>query len=215
MWIKICGVRDVETARAAAESGANAIGLNFYANSPRQVDERTAAAIVKVLPEDVAAVGVFVNHTAAQIRQICESCGIRTAQLHGDEPVSVMGELKGIQIIRALRTTGDITALATSELAAYAVHEESPWAWLVDARVPHVYGGSGETVDWESLAAVPRTPDWPPLILAGGLTPENVAQAVRIVRPWGVDVAGGVESAPGVKNPTLVRQFVRRIRDAS
>ncbi len=215
MWIKICGIRDVETARAVASLGADAIGLNFFAGSPRHIDEQTAAQIVEVLPADVTPVGVFVNHTAAQIRQTCRSCGINTVQLHGDEPVSLLSELEELRIIRALRTDGDFAKLAAEQFAAYSVHRVTPWAWLVDARVPHVYGGSGETIDWDSLAASGRDDRWPPLILAGGLTPENIARAIRTADPWGVDVAGGVESSPGVKNLTRIEEFVRRSRDAS
>ncbi len=215
MWIKICGIRDVETARAVAGMNVDAIGLNFFDKSPRHVDERTAAQIVEALPAEVTPVGVFVNHSAEQIRRTCQSCGISTVQLHGDEPASLLAELEGLRIIRALRTDGDFASLAAEQFAAYSAGGVAPWAWLVDARVPHVYGGSGETVDWDSLDAAGRDERWPPLILAGGLTPENIARAIQTANPWGVDVAGGVESSPGVKNLTRIEEFVCRSRDAS
>src|SRR5690606_13262997 len=117
-------------------------------------------------------------------------------------------------IIRALRTSGDLRRLADGELSQCQLRGVAPWAWLVDARVPHLYGGSGESVDWEEVAAA-RRDNWPPLILAGGLTPENIVRATQTVKPWGVDVASGVESSPGVKDPVLVARFISRIREAS
>lgn len=214
IWIKVCGVRDVDTARAVADSGANAVGLNFYRPSPRHVNEGVAAEIVAALPAGVTAVGVFVNHSAEEIRRVCHACGISTVQLHGDEPASLLSELQGLQIIRALRTSGDLRRLADGELSQCQLRGVAPWAWLVDARVPHLYGGSGESVDWEEVAAA-RRDNWPPLILAGGLTPENIVRATQTVKPWGVDVASGVESSPGVKDPVLVARFISRIREAS
>lgn len=214
VWIKICGIRDVPTALAVAASGADAIGLNFYPPSPRHLPVAAAREIVDQLPDGVTPVGVFVNHSAAEIRETCRSCGITTVQLHGDEPASLIGELEEFHVIRALRTKTDLSGIAREELAGYQQRRAKPWAWLVDARVPHLYGGSGEVVDWDALAASDRS-QWPPLILAGGLTPENVGEAARTVRPWGVDVASGVEGTPGVKNLDLVKRFVERIRDAS
>lgn len=215
MWIKICGVRNRESARVAADCGADAIGLNFYDKSPRCVDLRQAASIAEAVPATLAAVGVFVNHTADQIRSICGVCGLRLVQLHGDEPAELLIELEGLTVIRALRTAGDFASVAAAQAAAERTLGTFPWAWLIDARVPQAYGGSGQTVDWASLGAVPREPDWPPLILAGGLTAENVQRAILTARPWGVDVAGGVESSPGVKDPALIQRFVERVRNMS
>ncbi|MBX3440460.1 MAG: phosphoribosylanthranilate isomerase [Planctomycetaceae bacterium] len=215
MWIKICGIRDVETARAVADCGADAIGLNFYASSPRHVTEPTAAQIVSALPPHVIPVGVFVNHSQEEILQACDACGIAAVQLHGDEPVSLLSELPGLRVIRALRVRRNYSEVAVQEITEYGQCGASPWAWLVDARVDDLYGGSGQTLDWEHLAATPHLVDEPPLILAGGLTAENVARAVQLVQPWGVDVASGVESTPGVKNLRSVERFVRAARDAS
>lgn len=208
LWIKICGIRDVETAVRVAGLGADAVGINFYAGSPRHVaDVETAAAIVEALPAGVEAVGVFVNHTAAQIREICTATGLSTIQLHGDEPDSLIDELSDLQVIRAIRVGEDVAAQTAALLAGYTNLTRPPSAWLVDARVPGAYGGTGQTLDWTQLAPEQRR-GWPQLILAGGLTPGNVAEAVAIVRPDGVDVASGVESAGGVKDLHLVEQFI-------
>lgn len=215
MWIKICGIRDIETARALADSGVDAIGLNFCESSPRFVDERIAAEIVALLPPAVTPIGVFVNHTAAEIRRLCRVCGLNTVQLHGDEPASLIAELREFRVIRALRTGSDFVALAATHLAQCAALGVAPWAWLVDARSSHAYGGTGETVDWDSLAPSRRETGGPPLILAGGLNPGNITSAVQTVRPWGVDVASGVESSPGVKDLPLIEEFVRQARGAS
>lgn len=215
LWVKICGIGDVTTAVAVAESGADAIGLNFYERSPRCIDESTAGEIVKALPPGVTPVGLFVNHSTDEIRRISRTCGLTTVQLHGDEPVSMVRELSGLQVIRALRTSGDFASLATEQMEDACKVRTSPWAWLVDARSEHGYGGTGETVDWDQLTPGQRSDDWPPLILAGGLTPENIAEAVRTVRPWGVDVASGVESSPGVKDVEMVKTFISRAREAS
>lgn len=214
LWIKICGIRDVETAVRVCDLGANAIGINFYAASPRHVaDVATAAAIVEAVPPGVESVGVFVNHTVEQIRQICAATGLRTVQLHGDEPDSVIDELSELQVIRAIRVGEDVATQTAALLADYAQLIRPPSAWLVDARVPGTYGGTGHTLDWPQLAPERRR-GWPRLILAGGLTPDNVAEAVASVRPEGVDVASGVESATGVKDLHLVERFVNACRGA-
>ncbi len=218
MWIKICGIRDVVTALAAAKSGADAVGLNFYERSPRCVDETVAREIVDALPFGVTPVGVFVNHTADEIRRIAASCRLSTVQLHGDEPATMLAELAELaelQVIRAVRTDGDFARLASQQMMESKAVGASPWAWLVDARSPDAYGGTGEMVDWESLAPEHRSNDWPPLVLAGGLTAENVTEAVRTVQPWGIDVASGVETSPGVKDLAMVKSFIRRARGAS
>ena len=214
LWVKICGVRDVATAVSVAELGADAIGINFYAGSPRQVaDVATAAAIVETLPSGVEAVGVFVNHTVEQIRQTCAAAGFTTVQLHGDEPDRLIDELSELQVIRAIRIGEDVAAQTTTLLAGYTKLIRPPSAWLVDARVSGAYGGTGQTVDWTQLAPKHRH-GWPRLILAGGLTPDNVAEAIAIAQPEGVDVASGVESTVGVKDLHLVERFINACRRA-
>jgi len=236
MWIKICGIRDVETALAVAQCGATAIGLNFYARSPRCVDPQVAAEIVRQLPASVEPVGLFVNHTVDEIVATCEEVGLCTVQLHGDEPPQFLRELNDrsltlrvgcvehrttrlgesgydaatapLKIIRAFRVGDEGLSAMAAYLDACRELGARPAASLVDARVAGQYGGTGHAAPWELLRREYRTGEWPPLILAGGLTPKNVAEAIQIVRPWGVDVAGGVESAVACKDMDLVRQFV-------
>lgn len=214
MWIKICGIRDVKTALAVAQCGATAIGLNFYARSPRCVDPSVAAEIVRQLPRDVEPVGLFVNHTVDEILATCEQVGLHSVQLHGDEPPEFLQELahrrRAIRFIRAFRVGDDGLGAMAAYLDNCRQLDATPAACLVDARADGLYGGTGHRAPWELLRREYRTSDWPPLILAGGLTPKNVAEAIQIVGPWGVDVAGGVESAIACKDMDLVRQFVEQ-----
>lgn len=214
LWVKICGIRDVATARSVAALGADAIGLNFYPDSPRVVSPDTAAEIVAALSSSVTPVGVFVNHTPDEVRSICRHVGLSTVQLHGDETPQMMAELDGLQLIRAFRVRGeDLRAVAADlrETAAAGVHLT---ACLLDAHVPGSYGGTGQCPPWQVLADGWDHEHWPAMILAGGLTPENVADGVRTVRPWGVDVASGVESSPGEKDLERVRRFITSARNA-
>ena len=207
-------MRDVETAVRIADLGADAVGINFYEASPRSVpDLQTAKSIVDALPASSIAVGVFVNHSVEEIRQIVHFTGLDAVQLHGDEPIETIKELQDLRVIRALRIAGDMQEVAAREMEDCVRLNALPFAWLVDARTPEAYGGTGRRVDWQSLAPARRDDSWPPLILAGGLTPSNVAQAVAAVQPWGVDVASGVESAPGVKSLELTRQFITACRN--
>lgn len=215
MWVKICGIRDEPTALAVAEAGADAIGLNFYPGSPRCIDVETAARITAALPATVEPVGVFVNASVRHMREVAGQCGLRTLQLHGDEPPEVLRELREFRLIRAFRVGEGGLAEVRAELARLTAMQVELAGCLIDARVAGVYGGTGVTAPWSLLAAEWPSLGGPPLILAGGLTPQNVAQAVRICRPWGVDVAGGVESAPGVKNLEQVRAFLRNAWEAS
>ena len=216
-WIKICGIRDVETAERLVDLRINAIGLNFYANSPRYVTPDTAALITASLPNTIAGVGVFVNHPIREVETIAVKCQLDYIQLHGDEPPSYLAELQrrlpALQFVRAWRMGKD----RLKGLKLY-LDECRNWncqiaACLVDADVAGVYGGSGKTVPWARLASDYKSTVWPPLILAGGLKPENIAEAISAARPWGVDVASGVESSPAVKDFELVRQFIANARD--
>jgi phosphoribosylanthranilate isomerase len=217
MFVKICGIRDIEAALAAVEAGADAIGLNFYDRSPRVVAPAVAAAIVshvRALPVGaVEPVGVFVNHSADEIRAIAKRCGLRTIQLHGDEPPDLVAELAAeFRVVKAFRLGDEDLETLARYLEACRRPGASPWACLIDAKVEGMYGGTGHTAPWEMLSREYKMADWPPLILAGGLRPDNVAQAIRAVRPWGVDVAGGVESSLACKDAALVRQFVQNAR---
>lgn len=212
MWIKICGIRDVEMARQIADLCPQAVGLNFFAESARSVDVATARTIIESLPKHIEPVGVFVNQGVQETRAIIERCGLRCAQLHGDESPADLAALQSavpeVRLFRAWRA-GDA---GMSGLSVYLQEcrrrNVTISACLIDARVEGVYGGTGQTAPWNVVAAEYRRDKWPPLILAGGLTPSNVAEAISTVRPWGVDVAGGVESSPGIKEIETVRQFI-------
>jgi phosphoribosylanthranilate isomerase len=218
MWIKICGLGDVATARNIAVFGPDAVGLNFFDKSPRCVTVEVAAEIVAILPEKIEPVGVFVNHSADQIASICSRCGLTTVQLHGDEPPELLAELQGkngdLRIIRAFRFEADFTQKLAEYLDSLAKLDVRLSACLIDAEVSGVYGGSGETAPWDKLAESYLWDAWPPMILAGGLKPENIGEAIHAVHPWGVDVASGVESTRGNKDEQLVRTFIGKARSA-
>lgn len=220
MWIKICGIKDTATAEQIARLKPDAVGLNFYAQTPRAVPSvETAAEIVQVLPKSIEPVGLFVNHSVAEILSTCEQCNLKTVQLHGDESPELLADVQQqnpeLRILRAFRMGEE----GLAPLEAYLDESErlkvKISACLIDARVEGLYGGSGRTVPWDRLAAEYKRDNWPNLILAGGLTPDNAAEAIRIVQPWGVDVAGGVESAPGEKDLLLVERFITTVREAS
>jgi phosphoribosylanthranilate isomerase len=200
--VKICGVTSVADARMVVDAGADAIGLNFHPGSPRHVSTETAAAIAAALPRRVCRVGVFVNAPRAVVERTAAAVGLDAVQFHGDEEVALCRgwACKTIKAVR-VRDAGSLSAAA----AAYRVD-----FILADAYVPGVPGGTGARVPGEWLVGVPGDR----LILAGGLTPENVAEAVRTVRPAAVDVASGVESAPGIKDPEKVKRFIANVRTA-
>ena len=195
MKVKICGITRLEDALEAARLGADALGFNFWPGSKRYVAPADARAIVRRLPPFVTAVGVFVDAPREEILRAVAASGVQVAQLHGDEPPELCASLP-LPVVKALRIAN---AHALAALAAYEVS-----GFLLDAPSAG-YGGSGKTFDWslatEAAAVVP-------VMLAGGLTPENVAEAIRAVRPWGVDVASGVERAPGVKDLAKLRRFI-------
>jgi len=198
--VKICGITNVDDALHACACGADALGLVFYEKSPRCLTPEAARGIIDGLPPFVTSVGLFVNETPARIRQVVDFCGLDVIQLHGDEGPGDC-EFAPRQVIKALRVK-DAASLAGHE--TYAVS-----ALLLDAWVAGAYGGTGERFNWELAAAVARQR---PVVLAGGLTPENVAAAVRIVRPYGVDVSSGVEATPGRKDPAKVEAFIRNVK---
>lgn len=200
--VKICGLTTVDDAVRCIEAGADAIGLNFWTGSPRCVDAATARAIVEAGGDRATMVGVFVDFTADQVREILRETGIQWAQLHGRETPELVAQLLP-QAYKALGVKdGSAIELARSYPGEHL---------LLDASVPGIPGGTGQTFDWEIAAAV--APERM-LTLAGGLTPDNVAEAVRVVRPFRVDVASGVESAPGRKDPELVQRFIHAAKSA-
>ena len=201
--IKICGIKTLPDALAAIDAGADYLGFNFYPKSRRFIETDACAEITSVLKRkhpEIKLVGVFVNSLVDEIKHILETCSLDLAQLHGDEIPEMLDALDG-KAFKAFRgVPGHINGFA---------REKAP-TLLVDAAVKGAYGGTGVRADWSAAAELAERY---PLLLAGGLTPENVAEAVRRVRPWGVDVASGVEASPGVKDAGKMKAFVRVVRD--
>jgi phosphoribosylanthranilate isomerase len=199
--VKICGITNVADALAAAHAGAAAIGLNFYPRSPRCVSIEQARAIVAALPSGMCPVGVFVNETRARVAQIIAAVGLRAVQFHGDEsPADCAGW--SVKVIKALRVRD---AASVTRAADYPVD-----FILLDAYVEGHAGGTGQRFAWELAGTCDRAR----LILAGGLTADNVAEAVRVTRPLAVDVASGVERAPGIKDAQLIQRFIANAQTA-
>lgn len=195
--VKICGITSPADALAAVEAGADALGFMFYAPSPRCVTLAGAAEIIAELPPLVAKVGVFVNPTEEEVRRAMIECGIDTLQFHGEEAPEFCRRF-GLKVIKAFR----VRDTASIEEAKHYPTE----AWLLDSYVAGQLGGTGARFNWELATDAARTHR--SVLLAGGLTPENAAEAVRIVRPYGLDVSSGVESAPGKKDAARVRAFI-------
>jgi phosphoribosylanthranilate isomerase len=232
--VKICGLTTLEDARAALAAGADLLGFIFYAKSARAVDGDTVRAIVRAVRADVAAarrtapnqvsslplftpaprlprmVGVFVNAPLADVRHALEFCRLDYAQLHGDEPVDDLFALGG-RAYKAIRPAATARALSDAALYSAQVRHRGPHL-LVDAYDPAAYGGTGTRGDWALAARVAG--ETRRMLLAGGLTAANVADAVRTVRPWGVDVSSGVESSPGHKDHDAIRRFIANARAA-
>lgn len=210
MWIKICGVTGPADAAMIAAAGADAIGLNFYPGSKRCVDSKNAAAIQETVGAALDLVGVFVNATAQDVARTVTQFHLAAAQFHGDETVETIAEFHRLSpataIIRAFRVGDAGTAAMNAEIGRLKQTGVPLAAVLVDAMVAGEYGGTGHQV--RSSLLQDRPTDWPPLILAGGLTPATVTEAAAAAEPWGVDTASGVESAPGVKCARLVRAFM-------
>ena len=201
--IKICGIRTVSDARAAMNAGADLLGFNFYPKSPRHIDVGRCRDIMSVMRKygQITYVGVFVNAPTEEIRATMNTCGLSLAQLHGDETPEMVHCLDG----KAYKAFHGVP----KNLDGFA--RKSAPALLMDASVKGAYGGTGVIADWKSAAELAKQY---PILLAGGLTPENVAEAVRQVRPWGVDVASGVESTPGLKDANKMKAFIKAVRSA-
>ncbi len=210
--VKICGITNENDAVAAVACGADALGLNFYPKSPRFVQPEMAAGIVRTLPPFVEPVALFVNESFARMTEAASLVpGMRSIQYHGDNLDQFPdGPWRFIPAFSV--KDSESLALVTRHLDGCRQEARVPAAILVDAHVPGLFGGTGRTAPWELLAGF--SPGVP-LILAGGLTPDNVAEAIRIVRPYAVDVASGVEQSPGVKDPEKMRRFVDAVRAAS
>lgn len=200
--VKICGITRVEDALAAALGGADAIGMIFYPKSPRFVARTAAREIRRALPPFVSCVAVFVNPSPAEVQEVIEEVGPTHLQFHGDESAGFCGQF-GLPAIKAFRVRQGADLLKSTASFPDAA------AWLLDAFVEG-YGGAGESFDW---SLVPEVLDRP-MILSGGLTPINVGEAVRRVRPWAVDVASGVEASKGIKDHGMMERFIQEVRRA-
>jgi len=199
--VKICGITNLDDALAAVEAGADALGFNFYRESPRFVKSDVVKRIVAKLPPFVLPVGVFVNEDVKIVRDWMDDCGLAIAQLHGDEAAAYC-DLLGRPVMKAIRIKDRGSLLALAEYKGRARVR----GFVVDAFSAASYGGTGKVVDWSLAAEVAQAV---PVLLAGGLTPENVAEAIRAVRPYGVDVSSGVESSPGKKDRAKVQAFIK------
>jgi phosphoribosylanthranilate isomerase len=200
--IKICGITTVEDARIAAELGADAIGLVFYAPSPRGLALEAARAIIAATPPYVTTVGLFVDPARDYVESVLGHCSLGLLQFHGDEAPEFCRSFR-LPYVKAARVRAD------ADLVQYLQRYHDAQGWLLDAYHDRLYGGTGETFDWKliprDLAA--------PVILSGGLTPENVGEAVRQVRPWAVDVSSGVEAAKGIKDAAKIAAFIAGVRN--
>ena len=212
--VKICGITTGEQARAAAAAGADAVGLNLYPGSPRFLPPAAAATVAAAVPKGVQRVGLFVNAALSEMLAAWSDLGLDIIQLHGDEPPDLVAALGDRPVVRAFRVGAGGLATVFAYLAACRTAGHLPRMALLDAFRPGCYGGTGARVDWSEAAGYPAESWHPPLVLAGGLTPENVAGAICAVRPRAVDTASGVESAPGRKDPARVAAFCRAARTA-
>jgi phosphoribosylanthranilate isomerase len=201
--IKVCGITQIDDAQKCVELGADLIGLNFYRQSPRYTEPTTARDIVEALPRSVCAVGVFVEASADEVREVAEIAGLQRVQLHGNVPPETCRKLaEEFRVIRALRTDNrfrpeDAQLFSTCDV-------------LIDAHHPELHGGTGQTCDWPTARAT--LPFVRFLILSGGLNAKNVREAIAAVTPHAVDVCSGVETAPGVKDYRAIERFIAAVR---
>ncbi|HEY6944245.1 MAG TPA: phosphoribosylanthranilate isomerase [Candidatus Acidoferrum sp.] len=203
--VKICGITSAADAQAAIEAGANLLGFNFYPRSPRRISEEQAAEIRAKLPKKVKAVGIFVNWLPADVITLRSSLKLDAVQLHGDESPETVAQIAPVvPVIKAFRVEPEFPITTLDEYSG-------AFAFLFDAAHTDQYGGTGRTTDWDVAR---RASSKHRIILAGGLKVENVAAAVRIVRPYGIDVASGVETSPGKKDQGLLREFIKEVRRA-
>jgi len=198
MFVKICGITRPADASAAVEAGANALGFVFWPNSPRFVDPYAARAIVGKLPPFVVPVGVFVNQPVEYVRGVAALVGLGAVQLHGDEDPAYLAGIR-YAVIKAV-SVGD---------RPDQLDQWSPRTMLLlDVRDPVARGGTGRTIDWTAAASIARRRR---SLLAGGLSPDNVAEAIALVQPYGIDVSSGVERSPGVKDPARIRALFEAV----
>lgn len=197
--IKICGITNVEDARTAVDAGADALGFILFEQSPRSIHPERVKEIVSCLPPFVVTVGVFVNEPAERVNEVARFCQLHAVQLHGDEPPGLCEQVER-PVIKAIRVQDESWKAVA---VAYRVS-----AFLLDTYAPDRFGGTGRTFDWSVVIGTPYR-----IILSGGLTPENVGDAVRRVGPYAVDTSSGVEQRPGIKDHGKVRAFIQAVRE--
>jgi phosphoribosylanthranilate isomerase len=214
IWIKICGTTNREDALTAVEAGADALGFVFYEKSPRKIDPETARRIIERMPPTIEKVGVFVNEPVEKILNTATHAGLTAVQLHGVES-------RRPEFIRALGASPELKiylVLQADEISGFDANESSRVgisAVFLDSGTPQLPGGTGKTFDWKATASrVEAIHNDTNVVVAGGLNPVNVPEAIRILKPWGVDVASGVEAKPGKKDPDKVRGFIEAVRNA-
>ncbi len=205
--VKICGITNQDDATSAVEAGADALGFVFYKKSPRSVEPSVARQIIERLPPFVTPVGVFVNEDVTVVRRMMDDCGLALAQLHGDESTTYCLELKR-PILKALRVKDRSAFLALADFRGRA----GVRGFVLDAFSDQAYGGTGQVIDWQLAAEAAKAAN---ILLAGGLTTDNVGRAIQAVQPYGVDVSSGVEREPGKKDHEKVRAFIRAVRVVS
>lgn len=201
--VKVCGMTQLKDAVHAVEQGADAVGFIFYNKSPRSVTMKTVREIISRLPPFVDTVGVFVNERVEKVNKVAEYCGLDLVQLHGDESPAYCKKIKR-RVIKAFRVK-DLQSI--KQLEKYSVS-----GFLLDTFSENEHGGTGKVFDWNLAHPAKKMG---PVILAGGLNPRNIKQAIKQVRPYGVDVCSGVEKEPGIKDPEKVRVFLENIRSGS
>lgn len=198
--VKICGVRSFEEAEAAVKAGADALGFNFWPRSPRYIDPDAARSVIRQISPLVSAIGVFVNEDPLRIAEIVSNAGLNAVQLHGDETPEFCAGLGSIKIIKAIRVADDFDCASINRYPVSAI--------LLDTNIKGSYGGTGRRFDWSMAIEAKR---YARIILAGGLTIENVAEAIKFVNPFAIDVCSGVESEPGRKDIDKLRRFMAEV----
>ena len=218
-WIKICGITNLADAQAAIDANANALGFVFYSKSPRKIDVETAADIVRHLPHAVEKVGVFVDAESSRIREIASQVGLTAVQLHGKQSLeSVQQDSR--PALESVGVSKVIPAIPGESLkhGGVLINRDAPekvFALLLDSHTNGTLGGTGQIFDWQGTRAMVQVISLKlPVIVAGGLTSQNVAEPIRVLQPFGVDVSSGVEASPGKKDPEKIRAFIQAVRNA-
>jgi len=207
-FIKICGITNIDDARAAVAAGADALGFNFYKPSPRYIAPPAAREIVEQLPSSILTVGVFVNEDSPEsVKKIASEAGVTAFQLHGDESPAYCRELSDRYVIKTLTVSGDFDIQMVQDYA----RARDVNAIMLDTRDNNLRGGTGRVFDWSVAIEVNKVV--PKLFLAGGLSPENISEAIELVRPYAVDACSALEDRPGIKNHERMRAFVELARN--